>query len=68
MKTNKNSVAPRLRFPEFQGDEGWERSEFNKVYALKITNSLSRDKLNYVKGNIKNISAHDKKIIPTRFS
>lgn len=65
MKTNTITAVPRLRFPEFQEEEGWERSEFNKVYDLKITNSLSRAKLNYVKGSVKNIHYGD---IHTQFS
>jgi len=58
-------AVPKLRFPGFESDETWELSNFNNVYDLKITNSLSRAKLNYDEGDIKNIHYGD---IHTKFS
>ena len=54
--------VPRLRFLGFSGE--WEWKTFDKVYSLKVTNSFSRDKLNYEKGLVKNIHYGD---IHTKF-
>ncbi len=56
---------PELRFPEFQDKGEWECKRFDKVYIFKVTNSLSRDKLNYQQGVVKNIHYGD---IHTKFS
>ncbi len=58
-------VVPELRFPEFENDEEWKIEPLNEVYSFKITNSFSRDKLNYEKGKVKNIHYGD---IHTKFS
>ncbi len=60
-KSIKN--IPERRFPEFK--EEWKEEPFNKVYTLKVTNSFSRDKLNYENGTVKNIHYGD---IHTKFS
>jgi len=60
---NKGGVVPKLRFSEFGGE--WEIKPFNEIYSFKMTNSFSRDKLNYDKGTIKNIHYGD---IHTKFS
>ncbi|MBN2729604.1 MAG: restriction endonuclease subunit S, partial [Bacteroidales bacterium] len=54
--------APVLRFPGFNGN--WNIKRFDEVYSFKTTNSLSRDKLNYETGEVKNIHYGD---IHTRF-
>jgi type I restriction enzyme S subunit len=57
--------VPKLRFPEFRGAEGWASEPMGEVYSFKGNNSLSRDKLNYVTGSVKNIHYGD---IHTKFS
>ncbi len=57
--------VPRLRFPEFKGDGEWEEKRLGEVYVFKSTNSLSRSRLNYKKGVVKNIHYGD---IHTKFS
>ena len=37
MKTNKNKAVPRLRFPEFQGDEGWSYKKLGKITNISKT-------------------------------
>lgn len=58
-------LVPKLRFPEFRGAEEWEPEPMGEVYSFKGTNSLSRDKLNYVAGSVKNIHYGD---IHTKFA
>ena len=55
MKNSQNN-APALRFPQFT--EGWVGKKLGEVYTFKITNSFSRDNLNYEKGEVKNIHYH----------
>ena len=55
--SNKNKNVPTLRFKEFEGE--WENKLFGDLYSFKKTNSLSRDKLNYDKGTVKNIHYGD---------
>ncbi|MBF4983834.1 restriction endonuclease subunit S [Nonlabens mediterrranea] len=50
-------LKPELRFPEF--DEDWNETTFDSHYSFKPTNSLSRDKLNYEAGTVKNIHYGD---------
>lgn len=61
----KRALTPKLRFPEFREGEGWEPRLMSAVYAFKGNNSLSRDKLNYVAGSVKNIHYGD---IHTKFA
>lgn len=61
----EGKTVPELRFPEFVNDGEWVTEPLSKVYTFKITNSFSRDKLNYDKGNVKNIHYGD---IHTKFS
>lgn len=63
--TNKKKIIPELRFPEFVNDGEWIIEPLSEVYSFKITNSFSRDKLNYKKGTVKNIHYGD---IHTKFS
>ena len=57
-------VAPKLRFPEFRDDPPWLAPAFADLYSFKRTNTLSRDKLNYGTGAIRNIHYGD---IHTKF-
>ncbi|MCB9328411.1 MAG: restriction endonuclease subunit S [Lewinellaceae bacterium] len=61
--SKEEKIVPQLRFPEFA--EEWKIEPLDKVYTFKITNSLSRDKLNYESGEVKNIHYGD---IHTKFS
>jgi type I restriction enzyme, S subunit len=54
--------VPTLRFPEFEGE--WEDIQFDKIYSFKVTNSFSRELLNYDTGTVKNIHYGD---IHTKF-
>ena len=56
-------TIPRLRFPEFRNDL-WIAPQFVDLYSFKRTNTLSRDKLNYEVGTIRNIHYGD---IHTKF-
>ncbi len=58
-------TTPRLRFPEFTNTSTWEVKSLGKIYTLKGGNSLSRDKLSYESGEVKNIHYGD---IHTKFS
>jgi type I restriction enzyme, S subunit len=61
----RRALVPRLRFPEFRGADVWTSVLMGDVYSFKSNNSLSRDKLNYVTGSVKNIHYGD---IHTKFS
>ncbi|WP_415371925.1 restriction endonuclease subunit S [Patiriisocius sp. Uisw_047] len=58
----KLKQSPALRFKEFDGDI--EETLFGSHYSFHTTNSLSRDKLNYDKGEVRNIHYGD---IHTKF-
>jgi type I restriction enzyme S subunit len=58
----KKQLVPELRFKEFDGDI--EETLFGSHYSFHTTNSLSRDKLNYDKGEVRNIHYGD---IHTKF-
>jgi len=64
-KNHNSDNVPNYRFPEFLKDGEWVEKKFGDVYSFKITNSFSRDKLNYNRGAVKNIHYGD---IHTRFS
>ncbi len=57
-------TAPRLRFPEFRDGSTWLAPQLDDLYDFKRTNTLSRDKLNYETGTIRNIHYGD---IHTKF-
>ena len=57
------NLKPVVRFPEFIDD--WNATKFENHFEFKNTNSLSRDKLNYESGEVKNIHYGD---IHTKFS
>lgn len=64
-KEQKNKIAPRLRFPEFMGEDEWTIASLGNIYSFKTTNSFSRDDLNYENGEVKNVHYGD---IHTKFS
>lgn len=51
--------VPKLRFPKFHDTLGWEEKKFKALFSFLPTNSLSRDKLTYISGSIKNIHYGD---------
>ena len=59
------ALTPKLRFPEFRDAGGWTSKPMSTVYSFKGNNSLSRDKLNYERGTVKNIHYGD---IHTKFA
>ena len=61
----EGKTIPNFRFPEFKGDGEWEKLTLSDVYSFKVTNSFSREKLNYENGLVKNIHYGD---IHTKFS
>ncbi|MGV3664686.1 MAG: restriction endonuclease subunit S [Leptospira bouyouniensis] len=64
-KTSLKQMVPELRFPEFADAGDWVERPVGKVYSFIVTNSLSRDQLNYISGEFKNIHYGD---IHTKFS
>ena len=62
-KENKSGgKVPNLRFPSFEGE--WEVKKLGEVMDFKVTNSFSRENLNYEYGTVKNIHYGD---IHTKF-
>ena len=61
MGKNKQQV-PRLRFPGF--NDAWEQRKLGECVKFKITNSFSRENLNYENGKVRNIHYGD---IHTKF-
>jgi type I restriction enzyme S subunit len=61
---NASPLVPKLRFPEFGDGPDWLAPQLSELYSFKRTNTLSRDKLNYESGTIKNIHYGD---IHTKF-
>lgn len=59
----QNKNVPALRFPEFNGD--WDEKEHGEIFSFRVTNSLSRENLNYESGGVKNIHYGD---IHTKFN
>ena len=64
MTGKPSRLVPKLRFPEFRDAPGWSAPRFSDLYGFKRTNTLSRDKLNYESGTIRNIHYGD---IHTKF-
>lgn len=64
MTHSPKASLPKLRFPEFQDRQVWITKQFSDVYEFKNTNSLSRAKLSYEHGEIRNIHYGD---IHTKF-
>lgn len=63
--SEKQALIPRLRFPEFRDAGEWAKAGMSDLYGFHPTNTLSRDKLNYTKGDVKNIHYGD---IHTKFA
>lgn len=61
----EGETIPKYRFKEFKKDGKWVFEEFDKVYSFLVTNSFSRENLNYKNGAVKNIHYGD---IHTKFS
>lgn len=61
----EGELMPSLRFKEFDNGEVWEKLSLKDLYTFKVTNSYSREKLNYDFGAVKNIHYGD---IHTKFS
>jgi len=61
-KKLKVGNVPNLRFPEFEGE--WVTKKLGEVMEFKVTNSFSRENLNYEIGTVKNIHYGD---IHTKF-
>jgi type I restriction enzyme S subunit len=57
--------VPKWRFKEFEGDGEWVFEQFDQVYYFLVTNSFSREFLNYGNGTVKNIHYGD---IHTKYS
>ena len=59
--------SQEIRFKDEQGEEfpEWEEKKFGQLYSFITTNSLSREKLNYESGTVKNIHYGD---IHTKFN
>ncbi len=58
---NKQNI-PKLRFPEFK--DSLVNEKMGNLYSFKVTNSFSRENLNYEDGTVKNIHYGD---IHTKF-
>lgn len=58
----KNALRPVLRFAGFTDD--WVKKTFDTIYTFRSTNSLSREKLNYADGRVRNLHYGD---IHTKF-
>lgn len=57
--------VPKFRFKEFENSGEWVEKKLGEVYEFKVTNSFSRDCLNYLSGEVKNIHYGD---IHTKFN
>lgn len=55
----QRTLTPKLRFPAFREAEGWRTEPMGKLYSFLRNNALSRDKLNYNDGRVKNIHYGD---------
>lgn len=53
----KTNTKPEIRFKGFKED--WEEKDFEQVFSNISNNSLSREKLNYVRGMAKNVHYGD---------
>lgn len=62
-RKEKSALVPRRRFHGFP--DAWVSSPMSNLYSFKGNNSLSRDKLNYEGGSLRNIHYGD---IHTKFS
>ncbi|MBL7648096.1 MAG: restriction endonuclease subunit S [Candidatus Hydrogenedentes bacterium] len=63
--SGKKGLLPKLRFPEFRDAGDWASKCMGILYSFQPTNSYSREKLNYIEGEVKNIHYGD---IHTKFA
>ncbi len=61
----RTALVPKLRFPDFRYAAGWISAPMGEMYSFKGNNALSREKLNYMSGTVKNLHYGD---IHTKFS
>ena len=61
----KTGLVPLLLFPEFREAGEWASQDMADLYCFQATNTLSRDRLNYIEGSVKNIHYGD---IHTKFA
>lgn len=64
-KNKENKLVPKLRFPAYVKHKEWNFDRLDNIYYFITTNSFSRDDLNYLNGEVKNIHYGD---IHTKFS
>ncbi len=64
-KNQGSDNVPKLRFKEFEESGEWAVKTLGELYEFKVTNSFSRDCLNYQIGSVKNIHYGD---IHTKFN
>jgi len=55
--TEQSLSIPKLRFPGFE--DSWTNEKMGKLFSFKVTNSFSRENLNYEVGSVKNIHYGD---------
>jgi len=60
----EGETEPKVRFREFHSKEGWIQEPLDDIYKFIVTNSYTRDDLNYESGTVKNIHYGD---IHTKF-
>ncbi|QQS31483.1 MAG: restriction endonuclease subunit S [Sphingobacteriales bacterium] len=61
----EGETVPKFRFKEFEDSGEWVEKKLGEVYEFKVTNSFSRDCLQYENGEVKNIHYGD---IHTKFN
>ena len=63
---NKINIQAHLRFKDDSGNNypDWEEKKFGEIFSFRVTNSYSRENLNYEGGDVKNIHYGD---IHTKF-
>ncbi len=49
--------VPKLRFPKY--NDLWNAAKMGDLYTFKVTNSYSRDNMNYENGEVKNVQYGD---------
>lgn len=64
-KNPNSDNIPKFRFKEFEDRGEWVEKKLGEVFEFKVTNSFSRDCLNYQSGEVKNIHYGD---IHTKFN
>ena len=57
MFPQEGETTPRVRFKGFEGD--WSKRNFADIFTYVKNNSFSRDQLNYIEGEVKNVHYGD---------